>query len=78
MIRLIAALITSNEASRLTAVSPTCSVLVEGADSLDLPPESWVRRGAMRGVTPSLIDLGTWLANHDRGHLVQLRERCGR
>jgi rubrerythrin len=42
----------------------------------DLPPEGWVRRGAMRGVTPSLIDLGTWLANHDRGHLVQIEQLC--
>jgi rubrerythrin len=42
----------------------------------DLPPEAWVRRGAMRGVTPSLIDLGAWLANHDRGHLVQIKELC--
>ncbi|MGN6809504.1 MAG: DinB family protein [Thermomicrobiales bacterium] len=42
----------------------------------DLPPDAWVRRGAMRGVTPSLIDLGTWLANHDRGHLAQIQELC--
>ena len=42
----------------------------------DLPSDAWVRRGAMRGVTPSLIDLGTWLANHDRGHLVQIKELC--
>jgi rubrerythrin len=42
----------------------------------DLPPGAWVRRGTMRGVTPSLIDLGTWLANHDRGHLAQIRQLC--
>lgn len=42
----------------------------------DLPAAAWGRRGAMRGVTPSLIDLGTWLANHDRGHLAQIRHLC--
>jgi hypothetical protein len=41
----------------------------------ELTPEQWGRRGLVRGAGTSLLDLGTWLANHDRGHLAQLRSR---
>lgn len=37
-----------------------------------LEPHQWARRGTNRGRVLSLIDLGTWLANHDRGHLAQV------
>jgi rubrerythrin len=43
----------------------------------DLRPEDWARGGLIRGATTSLLDLGTWLANHDRGHLAQIRRRAG-
>ncbi|HLK57806.1 MAG TPA: DinB family protein [Chthonomonadaceae bacterium] len=42
----------------------------------DLTPEQWSRRGALREVTTSLIDLGVWLANHDLGHTAQIRRLC--
>jgi rubrerythrin len=42
----------------------------------------WTRRGINRTAgqytTVSLLDLGTWLANHDMGHLAQIRRLCGR
>jgi rubrerythrin len=41
----------------------------------ELTAEQWARRGLVRGAGTSLLDLGTWLANHDRGHLAQLRSR---
>ncbi len=43
----------------------------------DLKPAQWSRRGTLRGTSTSLIDLGTWLANHDRGHIAQLRRLRG-
>lgn len=55
---------------------------VARADSLalirGLASEDWARRGSMRGTGTSLLDLGTWLANHDRGHLAQVRRLCGK
>lgn len=42
----------------------------------DLTPEQWCRRGAMNHALRSLIDLGTWVANHDLGHLAQIRRLC--
>jgi rubrerythrin len=39
-----------------------------------LAPEEWARAGTIRGTTTTLLDLGTWLANHDRGHLAQMRQ----
>lgn len=42
----------------------------------DLTPEQWARRGILRGTSTSILDLGTWLANHDRGHLAQVRRLC--
>ena len=38
-----------------------------------LTPQQWCRQGTNRGRATSVLDLGTWLANHDRGHLVQVR-----
>jgi rubrerythrin len=47
----------------------------------DLKAADWTRRGINRtaGVytTVSLLDLGTWLANHDMGHLAQIHRLCG-
>jgi uncharacterized damage-inducible protein DinB len=40
----------------------------------DLTPEQWARRGTVLGSTVTILDLGTWLANHDRGHLPQIRQ----
>lgn len=41
-----------------------------------LAPDQWSRRGTLRGTSTSLIDLGTWLANHDLGHSAQIRRLC--
>ena len=38
-----------------------------------LRPEEWGRTGTVGGQGISVLDLGTWLANHDRGHLAQLQ-----
>jgi hypothetical protein len=43
-----------------------------------LSPEQWARRGSNVEGTATVLNLGTWLANHDLGHLVQLRGICGR
>jgi rubrerythrin len=42
----------------------------------DLTPVQWCRRGAMLRASRSLVDLGTWVANHDLGHLAQIRQLC--
>jgi rubrerythrin len=42
----------------------------------ELKPESWIRKGTVMGKTLSILDLGTWLANHDQGHLSQIRKLC--
>jgi rubrerythrin len=41
-----------------------------------LKQESWIRKGTVMGKTVSILDLGTWLANHDQGHLAQIRNLC--
>ncbi len=41
-----------------------------------LTPEQWASRGLNVEGTASVLDLGTWLANHDMGHLAQVRQRC--
>ena len=50
------------------------------AESLSLvrrmSPEQWLRLGRLQGSATSMIDLGTWVANHDRGHLAQIRRLC--
>lgn len=40
----------------------------------NLKNEDWVRKGTIMGKTISVVDLGTWLANHDRGHLAQIKK----
>jgi hypothetical protein len=38
--------------------------------------EDWVRKGSDRGSKISMLDHGTWLTNHDRGHLEQIKRLC--
>jgi hypothetical protein len=38
----------------------------------ELSDEDWTRVGVHSGTARSLLALGTWLANHDRGHLAQI------
>src|SRR5215204_3843963 len=38
----------------------------------ELQPADWGRTGTVGGTAVTVLDLGTWLANHDRGHLAQL------
>lgn len=38
----------------------------------DLSAQEWTRSGTQGGVARPLLALGTWLANHDRGHLAQI------
>jgi hypothetical protein len=39
-------------------------------------PEDWIRKGLSFGSKTTMLDLGTWLANHDRGHLAQIKRLC--
>jgi hypothetical protein len=57
---------------RLSQAREETVALVRG-----LKQEDWTRAGTIRGTTTTLLDLGTWLANHDRGHLVQIRHLAG-
>jgi hypothetical protein len=41
-----------------------------------LKPEQWTRQGTLLGTMTSVLDLGSWLANHDQGHLAQIRRLC--
>jgi rubrerythrin len=41
-----------------------------------LTPQQWASRGLNVEGTASVLDLGTWLTNHDLGHLAQLRDLC--
>jgi len=41
-----------------------------------LTSEQWAGRGLNTEGTASVLDLGTWLANHDLGHLAQVRRLC--
>jgi hypothetical protein len=43
-----------------------------------LSPAQWAQRGSNIEGTATVLDLGTWLANHGLGHLVQVRHLCGR
>ena len=43
-----------------------------------LTPAQWALRGSNVEGTATVLDLGTWLANHDLGHLVQVRHLCRR
>lgn len=42
----------------------------------NLEAEHWTRQGTLLGTIASVLDLGSWLANHDRGHLAQIRQLC--
>lgn len=42
-----------------------------------LQPADWARGGTIDGTFTSLLDLGTWVANHDRGHLAQIGQLVG-
>lgn len=39
----------------------------------NLEDEDWTRQGSNQGSPVSLLDLGTWLVNHDVGHVAQIR-----
>lgn len=39
-----------------------------------LAPKDWTARGTLRSQALSALDLGTWLTNHNKGHLVQVQE----
>lgn len=41
-----------------------------------MTPEDWLRKGTSFGSKISMLDLATWLANHDRGHLAQIKRLC--
>jgi hypothetical protein len=38
----------------------------------------WAKQGSNVEGIATVLDLGTWLANHDLGHLVQIQRLCGR
>jgi rubrerythrin len=57
---------------RLREARATTLTLVGGLRS-----EDWVRMGSIGGSAVTLLDLGTWLANHDRGHLAQMQRLAG-
>ena len=56
---------------RLRATRAATVALVRG-----LTPEQWAGRGVNVEGTATVLDLGTWLANHDLGHLAQVRQLC--
>ena len=39
-----------------------------------LTPEQWARRGTVLGSAVSILDFGTWLANHDRGQMAPIQQ----
>jgi rubrerythrin len=41
-----------------------------------LTDEQWCLRGLLFSRPRTLVDLGTWVANHDPGHLAQVRRLC--
>jgi rubrerythrin len=40
----------------------------------NIEPDQWSRQGILLGASTSVLDLGSWLTNHDRGHLAQIRQ----
>jgi DinB family protein len=38
-----------------------------------LEDNDWTRAGSNEGSPVSLLDLGTWLTNHDVGHVAQIK-----
>lgn len=41
-----------------------------------MTPTDWLRKGTSFGSKISMVDLATWLTNHDRGHLAQIKRLC--
>jgi len=41
-----------------------------------LTPEQWQRQGVAYGSIRNMVDLGTWLTNHDPAHLAQIQRLC--
>ena len=41
-----------------------------------LSSQEWVRQGTLMGSSTSILDMGTWVANHDKGHLAQIKRLC--
>ncbi len=41
-----------------------------------LTTDDWMRQGLLQEGRITLLDLGTWIANHDRGHLAQIQALC--
>jgi rubrerythrin len=39
----------------------------------NLKDEDWTREGSNQGTLVSILDLGTWLTNHDVGHVAQIK-----
>lgn len=39
----------------------------------NLTPRDWAMASLMLGGTRSVLDIGTWIANHDRGHTEQIK-----
>ena len=42
----------------------------------ELTPDQWGWWGMNGKEGATVLDLGTWLANHDQGHLAQIRRLC--
>lgn len=42
----------------------------------ELTPKDWMRTGLSFGSKISMLDLCSWLANHDLGHLAQVKRLC--
>ena len=41
-----------------------------------LKPAQWTRQGTLLGTVTSVLDLGSWITNHDRGHFAHIRRLC--
>lgn len=52
----------------------TCSRSLALVQSLT--PEQWQRQGIAYGSIRTMVDLGTWLTNHDPAHLAQIQQLC--
>ena len=47
------------------------SATIELLSSLEA--NRWIRQGVVQGSAVSMLDLGTWLTNHDIGHVAQIK-----
>lgn len=43
----------------------------------EFSPEQWSHWGSRPGRITSMLDFGRWVANHDVGHMAQIRRQCG-